>query len=80
MTNFLILYKSHDGAMHSGGYEIHDQIIQTLSKHSQTSEKVEDTLLSKGQGVEAGGRSSKKGEAVDTRKQNITQSSDKSHL
>lgn len=66
--------------MHSEGYEIRDQIRQTLSKHSQPPEKVEDTLLSKGHGVEAGGRRSKMGEAVDTRRQNITQSSDKSHL
>lgn len=66
--------------MHSGGYEIHGQIRQTLSKHSWPSEKVEDTLLSTGHGVEAGGRSSKKGEAVDTRRQNVTQSSDKNHL
>lgn len=66
--------------MHSEGYEIHDQIRETLSKHSQSSVQVEDTLLTKGHGVEASGRSSKKGEAVDTRRQNIAQSSDKSHL
>lgn len=58
--------------MHSGGYEIHNQIRQTLSKHSQPSKKVEGTLLR----FEAVGRSIMKGEAVDTRGQNFIQSSE----